>query len=137
MRSRFELVAQIKNHIASKGLIGNQLDCNGLHHPAPFWHGTLNDVAVQQLRALYNWMFVPPTLWPFNVQDVLENCLAALEKGKCLNSRHRLLIELLSCLSSLKFDHSTTPKPRDKVILIGNLAQGAHPQLFIFERLVK
>jgi len=40
-------------------------------------------------------MFVPTTLWPFNVQDVLENCLSALEKGKRLNSRHRLLIDLL------------------------------------------
>jgi hypothetical protein len=29
----------------------------------------------QQLRALYNWMFVPPTLWPFNVQEVLEDSL--------------------------------------------------------------
>ena len=36
-------------------------------------------------------MFVPPSLWPFNVQEVLEDCLVALEKGKRLNSRHRLL----------------------------------------------
>jgi hypothetical protein len=42
----------------------------------------LNDVDAQQLRALYNWMFVPPTLWPFNVQDVLTDCLTAVEKGK-------------------------------------------------------
>src|ERR1017187_1067037 len=33
-------IQQIANHIASKGLIGNQLDCNGLHHPASFWHRT-------------------------------------------------------------------------------------------------
>ncbi len=51
--------------------------------------------ALQPLRALYNWMFVPTTLWPFNVQDVLEACLAALEKGKRLPPRHRLLLELL------------------------------------------
>ena len=50
---------------------------------------------VQPLQALYQWMLVPPTLWPFNVQDVLEDCLTALEKGKPLNSRHRLLIDLL------------------------------------------
>jgi hypothetical protein len=54
-----------------------------------------NTVDIQRLRGLYRWMFVPTTLWPFNVQDVLEDCLAALEKGKCLNSRHRLLIDLL------------------------------------------
>src|ERR1017187_3563659 len=55
----------------------------------------MKGVGAQQLRGLYHWMLVPTTLWPFNVQDVLEDCLAALEKGKCLNSRHRLLIELL------------------------------------------
>jgi hypothetical protein len=51
-----------------------------------------DDVVVQQLNGLYNWMFVPTTLWLFNVQDVLEDCLTALERGKPLNSRHRLLI---------------------------------------------
>ena len=55
----------------------------------------LNVAEVQPLRALYAWMFVPTTLWPFNVQDVLENCLSTLEKGKRLNPRHRLLIDLL------------------------------------------
>ncbi len=53
----------------------------------------LKGVVEPQLR--YDWMFVPPTLWPFNVQDVLEDCLATLEKGKRLNSRQRLLIDLL------------------------------------------
>ena len=61
------------------------------HAAAP----NLDSVVAQQLQALYNWMFVPPTLWPFNVQDVLEDCLTVLEKGKCLNSRHLLLIDLL------------------------------------------
>jgi len=55
----------------------------------------LNDREGQQLRSLYHWMFVPTTLWPFNIQDVLEDCLGALEKGKRLNAGHRLLIELL------------------------------------------
>ena len=62
------------------------------------YHAVLPNLAAQvaqPLRGLYHWMFVPPTLWPFNVQDVLEDCLSALEKGKRLNSRHRLLIELL------------------------------------------
>ena len=40
-------------------------------------------------------MLVPPTLWPFNIQDVFADCLAVLERGKHLNSRHRLLIDLL------------------------------------------
>ena len=50
---------------------------------------------VPQLQGLYRWMFVPPTLWPFNIQDVLEDCLTVLEKGKRLNARHHLLIDLL------------------------------------------
>lgn len=36
----------------------------------------LDDLVVQQLQGLYRWMFVPTTLWPFNIQDVLGNCLA-------------------------------------------------------------
>jgi hypothetical protein len=55
----------------------------------------LKGVVEPQLRLLYAWMFVPPTLWPFNVQDVLEDCLATLKKGKRLNARQRLLIDLL------------------------------------------
>ena len=47
------------------------------------------------LRGLYDWMFVPTTLWPFNIQDVLEDCLSAFEKGKRLSSRHKLIIEML------------------------------------------
>ena len=35
----------------------------------------LDAAVVQSLRGLYQWMFVPPTLWPFNVQDLLEDCL--------------------------------------------------------------
>jgi hypothetical protein len=62
------------------------------YHAAIKAHG---GAAVGQLGALYEWMFVPPSLWPFNIQDVLSDCLAALQTGKRLNSRHRLLIEFL------------------------------------------
>src|ERR1035437_3602052 len=84
----------------------------------------LDHVAAQQLRALYNWMFVPPTLWPFNVQDVLADCLAALEKGKRLNSRHRLLIELL-------------PEPPDETICAAVADHELHVQKGTYENLVK
>ncbi len=40
--------------------------------------------STQPVQSLYEWMFVPPTLWPFDVQDLLTNCLTALEKGKRL-----------------------------------------------------
>jgi len=55
----------------------------------------LDTAQAHSLRRLYNWMFVPITLWPFNIQDVLEACLAALEKGKRLTPRHHLLIDFL------------------------------------------
>jgi hypothetical protein len=84
----------------------------------------LNESVAQQLRALYNWMLVPPTLWPFNVQDVLEDCLAALEKGKSLNARHRLLIDML-------------PEPPDETICDAVAAHELEVQKGAYENLVK
>jgi hypothetical protein len=55
----------------------------------------LGDVNAGRVRALYLWMFVPPTLWPFDVNHLLADCLTTLETGKHLNSRQCLLIELL------------------------------------------
>ncbi len=78
----------------------------------------------QQLRGLYHWMFVPPTLWPFNVQDVLADCLAVLEKGKRLNARHRLLIDLL-------------PEPPDETICAAVAGHELHVQKGAYENLVK
>ena len=91
------------------------------------YHATipnLNAVAAEQVRQLYNWMFVPTTLWPFNVQDVLEDCLVALEKGKRLNSRHRLLIDLL-------------PEPPDETICAAVADHELHVQKGTYENLVK
>jgi hypothetical protein len=84
----------------------------------------LSAVHVQPLRALYDWMFVPTTLWPFNVQDVLEDCLAALERGKHLNSRHRLLIDLL-------------PEPPNEAICAAVADHELHVQKGTYENLVK
>ena len=77
-----------------------------------------------QLRRLYDWMFVPPTLWPYNIQDVLEDCLASLEKGKRLNARQRLLIDLL-------------PEPPDEGICATVAEHEHHVQKGIYEDLVK
>ena len=91
------------------------------------YHATnlkLGDAVAQPLRVLYDWMFVPPTLWPFNVQDVLEDCLAALEKGKRLNSRHRVVIELL-------------PEPPDDAICAAVADHELHVQKGTYENLVK
>jgi hypothetical protein len=85
---------------------------------------SLGDAAAQPLRPLYDWMFVPPTLWPFNVQDVLEDCLASLEKGKRVNSRQRLLIDLL-------------PEPPDKAICAAVADHEHHVQKGGYENVVK
>ena len=47
----------------------------------------LEPVVASPLRGLYEWMFVPPTLWPFNIQDVLADCLTIVEKGEPLDPR--------------------------------------------------
>jgi hypothetical protein len=84
----------------------------------------LNDAAAQQLRPLYNWMFVPTTLWPFNVENMLVDCLAVLEKGKRLNSRLRLLVDLL-------------PEPPDETICAAVADHELHVQKGTYENLVK
>ena len=84
----------------------------------------LKEVDAQTLRGLYDWMFVPPTLWPFNIQDVLEDCLAVLEKGKYLNAHHRLIIEML-------------PEPPDEIICAAVAGHELHVQKGTYENLVK
>jgi hypothetical protein len=84
---------------------------------------TLKEPVESQLRLLYDWMFVPATVWPFNVQDVLEDCLTTLEKGKRLNPRQRLLIELL-------------PEPPDETVCATVAEHEHHVQSGIYEDLV-
>jgi len=55
---------------------------------------------------------------------VLEDCLSTLEKGKRLNSRHRLLIELL-------------PEPPDETICAAVADHEFHVQKGTYENLVK
>ncbi len=84
----------------------------------------MDNAVVQPLCGLYHWMFVPTTLWPFNIQDVLEDCLTVLEKGKRLNARHRLLIELL-------------PGPPDDAVCAAVADHELHVQKGTYENLVK
>ncbi len=51
--------------------------------------------AALRLRVLYQWMFVPLTLWPFNVQEMMNDLLAVLEQGKHLSRQQCLIIDLL------------------------------------------
>jgi hypothetical protein len=84
----------------------------------------LDAAQAQSLRRLYNWMFVPITLWPFNIQDVLEDCLAALEKVKRLTPRHRLLIDFL-------------PDPPDETICAAVATHELHVQKGTYENIVR
>lgn len=68
--------------------------------------------------------FRPPTLWPFNVLDVLGDCLTALEKGRCLNSQQCLLIDLL-------------PPPPDDAICTAVAEHELHVQSGTYENLVR
>lgn len=81
------------------------------------------DVA-QKMRVLYDWMFVPPTLWPFNIQDVLLDCLVSVEKGKRLTTRHHLVIDLL-------------PEPPGEAICAAVADHERHIQKGVYENLAK
>lgn len=82
------------------------------------------EALTQPLRALYHWMFVPPTLWPFNVQDALEGCVGTLERGKRLTARQQLMIELL-------------PEPPEDSVCEAVAAHELHVQTGTYEDLVK
>ena len=84
----------------------------------------LDTTTGKTIRSLYDWMFVPTTLWPFNLQDVLEDCLTVLEKGKRLHSRHRLIIVLL-------------PPPPNEAICAAVTGHEFNVQKGCYENLVK
>ena len=85
---------------------------------------SLNAGAAAQLLVLYRWIFVPPTLWPFNLHHALNDCLAVVEKGRRLNARQRLLIDLL-------------PDPPDETICAAVAEHELHVQRGTYENLVK
>ncbi|HEX5398952.1 MAG TPA: hypothetical protein VFY06_07880 [Verrucomicrobiae bacterium] len=84
----------------------------------------LDSIRVHLLQSLYQWMFVPPTLWPFNIQDVLADCLATVEKGKPLNTRQRLILDLL-------------PEPPDERVCAVAAGHELNIQKGVYENLVK
>jgi hypothetical protein len=79
--------------------------------------------AVVPLRLLYGWLFVPTTLWPFNVRDVLADCLATLENDKQLDSNQRLLIDLL-------------PEPPDEAVCAAVAEHERYVQRGSYENLI-
>jgi len=53
------------------------------------------DAQLPNLKALYQWQFVPVSLWPFNTQNVFGTGLTVLESGKELDEDFRALVDLL------------------------------------------
>lgn len=96
-------------------------ECLSHYHAAA---AKLDAAIIRPLRRLYDWVFVPWSLWPFNIQDVLEDCLTTLEKGKRLNARHRLILDLL-------------PEPPDETVCAAATDHELHVQKGIYENLVK
>ncbi len=84
----------------------------------------LQDDAAMRLRVLYGWMFVPLTLWPFNVHEMLNDLLAVVEKGKRLSRQQCLIIDLL-------------PTPPDETICEAVADHERHVQTGSYENLVK
>ncbi len=67
-------------------------------HTLTRWHDLLREqgaAAMAPIRALYKWMFVPVTLWPFSIHDVLDTCLEVIAAGKPLDRQMRVLLEML------------------------------------------
>ena len=75
------------------------------------------------MLALYHWMFVPISIWPFNIQDVIESCLTILEKGRSLPVRYRLIGELL-------------PEPPAESVCLAIAEHERHIQTGAYENLV-
>ncbi len=75
------------------------------------------------LQPLYAWLFVPPTLWPFNVHHTLEGCLSVLEAGKRLSPGLHLLTGML-------------PPPPDEPTCAAVAEHEHHVQLGSYENLV-
>jgi hypothetical protein len=96
-------------------------ECLSHYHAAA---AKLDAVTIRPLRRLYDWVFVPWSLWPFNIQDVLEDCLTALEKGKRLSPRQRLLIELL-------------PEPPNEIVCAAVADHEFQVQTGTYENLIK
>lgn len=96
-------------------------DCLQRYHAAT---RKLDAAQMSPLRRLYDWLFVPISLWPFNIQDALTDCLTVLEKGKRLNARQRLVIELL-------------PEPPDETACAAVTGHELRVQKGDYENLVK
>lgn len=56
---------------------------------------SLSKEDAQTLARLHAWVFVPLTLWPFSITDLLSQCLQHCENGQTLSPQLQLVIGLL------------------------------------------
>lgn len=56
--------------------------------------GEKGEAPLKAIGILYRWMFIPVTLWPFNIHDVFAACLARVSAGKLPDKEMRLLLEV-------------------------------------------
>jgi len=63
---------------------------------------------LHELLPLYDWQFVPISLWPFNLQDVFATGLTAFETGHQLDEDFRALLEILPPLPKEDFCAAVT-----------------------------
>ena len=110
------------------------------------YHATTTKFAATDapaLTRLHDWILVPISLWPFNVQDVLEACLTLLEKGKQLTKHQRLIAELLPeppnesvCQVVIEHEHFVATGTYENLVTTqakyrqNELATKASPELF-------
>jgi len=58
---------------------------------------------LRELELLYDWLFVPISLWPFNVQDVFATGLETLEGELVLDKDFQALVQILPPLPKEEF----------------------------------
>ena len=56
----------------------------------------------ERLRKLYDWLFVPITLWPFNIEGLFRAALERASAGKRLDKSMALVVDLLPPVPSEK-----------------------------------
>ena len=88
------------------------------------YHAAFSKTTDERLAVLHRWMFVPSTLWPFNIHHALSDCLAVVERGKRLTARQRLIIDLL-------------PEPPNETICATVAEHELHVQRGTYENLLK
>src|SRR5947207_8640237 len=60
------------------------------------------------LEKLYDWLFVPITLWPIDIEGLLRTALDRAEAGKRLHKTMILLIDLLPLPASNRTQHAVS-----------------------------